>query len=440
MIKTFSDKKRRGNKNSARCLVIDIKHPVKTKPSFATVSKNRLEFSKNITNKTRFIADGAKTIFVRIVSTRLAMIIIALTLALGGFFIAAAPASQFNADITEGTAIRANANPGLQSIYAQILGFLSPVSETPALISSFREFNRTTAAATEATQALRAEWFSLMWSDGEELIAKLEKAENETKAVANVLANIKDGMTSLGTTTETPRDLLALQSKTQKEAEFLSKMMNLVRGESVIAVFFTNNMERETPNMIIESYATARIANGEIKNILARNIPRPDQFAETKIILRVPFINIGANKEEGKINQVFDFLASAPQMLGFLESSPIYADEKIKFDGAIVVNYEVIADILRITGPIKLPDTDIVFDQNNFLTEIRKKDLREPTLRDAEQKNTLTLFLPEIISRIQKMSKWEMRELTSIINRALENKNIQFYFVDDAKQATNYEL
>ena len=134
MIKIFSDRERRGNKNSARCLVIDIKHPVKTKPSFATASKNRLDFSENIANKTRFIADGAKTIFVRLISTRLAMMVIALAFALGGFFIAAAPARQFNADITEGTAIRANANPGFQSIYAQILGFLSPVSETPALI------------------------------------------------------------------------------------------------------------------------------------------------------------------------------------------------------------------------------------------------------------------------------------------------------------------
>ena len=439
MFKMFGSNKKY-TKNNARCLVIDIRHPVKTKPSFATASKNRLDFSENIANKTRFIADGAKTIFIRIVSTRLAMMVIALALALGGFFIAAAPASQFNADITEDTAVRTNVNSSLHGIYAQILRFLSPVSETPVLISSFREFNRATAAATEATQALRAEWFSLIWNDGEELIAKLEKAENETKAVENVLANIKDGMTSLGRTTETPRDLLALQSKTQKEAEFLSKMMNLVKGESVIAVFFMNNTERETPNMIIESYATARIANGEIKDILARNIPRPDQFAETKIILRVPFINIGANEEEGKINQFFDFLASAPQMLGYLENFPIYADEKIKLDGAIVVNYEVIADILRITGPIKLPDTDIVFDQNNFLIEIRKKDLREPTLRDAEQKNTLTLILPEIISEIQKMSKWEMRELASIINRELENKNIQFYFVNSAKQATNYEL
>ena len=117
--------------------MIDIKHPVKTKPSFATASKNRLDFSENIANKTRFIADGAKTIFIRIVSTRLAMMVIALAFALGGFFIAAAPARQFNADITEGTAIRANANPGLQSIYAQILGFYRQLAKRQRLFRPF---------------------------------------------------------------------------------------------------------------------------------------------------------------------------------------------------------------------------------------------------------------------------------------------------------------
>ena len=429
MFKMFGGNKKH-TKDSVRRLVVDIKHPIKIKSADVEASINKSDFLEAVINKTGVVADGAKTIFSLFISNRFAMIVVALALALGGFFIAAAQTRQLDNFITEDASMKANTDSNSQSFYAQILRLFSSMNEAPALISSFREFNKVTVAATEATKALRAEWFSLIWSDGEGLIVKLEKARSETKATADLLTNIKDGIASLGTITDNSEDLLALQSKAQKEAEFFSKMMNLVRGESAIAIFFVNNLEIEVADKLIKSYAIIRIADGEIKDILVNDIPYPDQFADTKIIAQIPFVNININEEAKNISQFFNFSASAPKMLGFLEALPIYANQKIKFDGAIAVNYGALADILKITGPIKLPEHDIIFNQNNFITEIQKELFRESAIRNAKRNNILTSLISEMVLKIQKMSGREIEELAGLINHRLDNRDIQFYFIE----------
>lgn len=417
-------------KDSTRCLVIDIRHPIKIKSAVAEPSINKSEFLDVIKNKTKKIPGGAKTIFTRFISTRSAMIVFALVLALGGFFIAFAQTRQLDAFIIRDASTKENTGSNSQNIYAQILGLFSSINETPGLILSFREFNKATTSVTEVVEELRTEWFSLIWSDGKELISKLEKARDEIKATANLLTNIKDGMTSLEITAGVSENLFALQSRMQKEADSLSKAIDLVKGESVIAVFFVNNLEIKTKDNFIKSYATVKLTDGEVKDILVSDIPYLDQFINTKIISQTPFVDGSANEEVENTSQFFNFLASAPKMLGFLEALPAYANQKIKLDGAIAVNYEVIADILSITGPIKLSEHNITFDQDNFLTEIQKELSKEPMLYGAERKNVLTLFIVEIISKIQKMPEQEMRELTSIINYRLNNQDIQFYFVE----------
>jgi len=416
-------------KDSTRCLVIDIKHPIKIKPTVVEASINKPYFLETVINKAEIVVDRIKTIFFHLISNRLAMITIALALALGGFFIASMPRRQIDSYITDNTSIIANIGSNPQSIYAQILGLLSSISEAPAFISSFREFNKATIATAEATELLRTEWFSLIWKDGESLIYKLEKARDETKETANILNNIKNGIMSLRTITSVPRDLLVLQSRVQREVDFLNRITELVREESVIAVFFINNLESEMTDNFIKSYATTIITSGEVNNISVSDIPYPDQFTDTKIIAQIPFINIDANKEVKNISQFFNFPVSAPKMLGFLETLPVYANQKIKFDGAIAVNYEFIVDVLKITGPIELAEHNIVFNQNNFLTEIQKELSRESIIYGAGRKNVLTLLITEIITRIQKMSEEDMSEFARVIDSKIGTQDIQFYFV-----------
>ena len=427
MFKIFSGSAKH-TKDSVRRFVVDIKHPIKIKSDVAEISINKPDFLEIAINKIKIVTDRIKNIFLHLIANRSAIIVVALALALGGFFIVFAQMRQLDAFITRDTYVKENADPNSQSIYAQILELFSSIDEAPALISSFREFNKVTVAMAETTRALRSEWFSLIWSDGEKLIAKLEKARNETKATANLLTNIKDGMASLRTTADNPEDLLALQSRMQAEIDFLNRMTELVKGESAIAIFFVNNLETEITDNFIKSYAIARIADGEVKDISVNDIPYPNQFADTKIIAQIPFVDINMNEGVKNISQFFNFPAPAPKMIGFLETLPTYANQKIKFDGAISLNYETLVDILRITGPIKLPERDTVFDQNNFLTEIQKELPGNSAIPNLERKNVLTLFIAEIISKMQKMPEQEMAELAIAINQRLDNQDIQFYF------------
>lgn len=350
------------------------------------------------------------------------------------FMSAAESAKQLDTDGMGKSLKKAEINLESLNIYSNILGLIPAFKEVPEFMSSLGDFNKTAIAMASAANNLKKEGFSLIWNDGSKLVSELEGLRDQAKSMADSFSKIRNGMAMFGIATDASADYLALHSKMTETDDLLGGMIDLLKNGGNVAVFFMNDSEMRATGGFIGSYAAVKISGGEIEDISVNDIYYPDKFLEEKVVPPSPMMGMTTDWEARDANWFFDFPTSASKVLGFLEKSPVYADKNIKFDGAIAMNHKVVTDILKITGPIELPEYGIVLDHTNFLSEIQEEVSRDSTIRGGERKNVLKALLPELISRMKNMSSKDKEELVRITENRFNNKDIQAYFTDKRLQ------
>ena len=350
------------------------------------------------------------------------------------FISAAESAKQLDTDGMGKSLKKAEINLESLDIYAKILGFIPAFKEVPVFMSALGDFNKTAMAVAGATENLKKEGFTLIWEDGNRLISELENIRGQVKTMMGSFTKIRNGMASFGLSTDESADYLSLHSKMMETDGLLAGLLDLLKDGGNVAIFFMNDSEMRATGGFIGSYAAVKINGGEIQDISVNDIYYPDKFLEEKTVPPSPLMGMTTDWEARDANWFFDFPTSASKVLSFLEKSPVYSDKGIKFDGAIAMNHKVVTDILKITGPIELPDYGIVLDHTNFLSEIQKEVSRDSTLRGGERKNVLKSLLPELISRMKKMSGKDKEELIRIVENRFGNKDIQAFFIDKRLQ------
>ena len=350
------------------------------------------------------------------------------------FISAAESAKQLDTDGMGKALKKAEINLESLNIYAKILGFVPAFKEVPSFMSALNDFNKTAMAAADAAENLKKEGFTLIWEDGGKLISELQDIRGQVSKMMDSFTKIRNGMASFGLSTDASADYLSLYSKMIETDDLLAGLLGLLKDGGNVAIFFMNDSEMRATGGFIGSYAAVKIAGGEIEDISVNDIYYPDKFLEEKTVPPSPLMGMTTDWEARDANWFFDFPTSASKVLSFLEKSPVYADKGIKFDGAIAMNHKVVTDILKITGPIELPDYGIVLDHTNFLSEVQKEVSRDSTIRGGERKNVLKSLLPELISRMKKMSGKDKEELIRIVENRFGNKDIQAYFTDKKLQ------
>ncbi|MFA5052442.1 MAG: DUF4012 domain-containing protein [Parcubacteria group bacterium] len=427
-------------KNNISYLLTDVKHPSRKKASAFAPTKRRFELAG--------IGAGRK----RESSLRFAAIMIMLVLiscgmaaweikenAMGtvleaykNFLSAADSAKRYDTEAMGKSLAKAGAGIETIGAYSGILSIIPTFKEMPSIISALKDFNVTAFSVAREAETLKRDAFSLVWNDGDKLISQLENIRSQLRSMTDSFSRIRNGVSSfgLGIFGNDSANYLSLHSEMSDTADLLDGAINLLKGESNLVIFFMNDSEMRATGGFIGSYATVKIRDGEIKDMSVNDIYYPDKFLTEKVVPPTPMMGLTTDWEARDANWFIDFPTSASKVIGFLEKSPVYKDEGITFNGAIAMNHKVVTDILKITGPIELPDYGVVLDQTNFLSEVQKEVSRDSTLRGGERKNILKSLLPEVISRIQKMSVLDKEELVRAANQRLDNKDIQLYFTD----------
>lgn len=427
-------------------LLADVKHPAKKKPSpkktAALRRPGRFELSgvlakRKMANFARFAAFVTVMIFLLAGIAVLGIKDDIFDSAMSAYknFRSAANSAEIYDTSSMGQSLK-KAEIDLEQIegFAGILKIMPFLRQIPGFIASLRGFNEAAIDMASLAEDLKKNSFLLVWDDGDKLMENLKDMRARSVKMSDSLSDVRNRMSALGLISSVPNDYLTLQTKMTETTEFLDGAINLLKGESHIAVFFMNDSEMRPTGGFIGSYAALRITRGEIENISVNDIYYPDKFLDTKTVPPSPLMAITGNWEARDANWFFDFPTSVSKITGFLEKSSVYSDKGIKFDGSAAINHKVVTDILKLTGPIELPDYGVVLDGENFLAEIQKEVSRDSTARGGERKNILKSLLPELISRIKSMSPENKTELSRAIKQRLNNKDIQVYFADKRMQ------
>ena len=201
-------------------------------------------------------------------------------------------------------------------------------------------------------------------------------------------------------------------------------------GEKRILVLFQNQTEIRPGGGFIGSYADITLDEAGVKTIDVNDIYPPDRELE-KIVNVVPPIELrGITPLWGArdANWFFHFPTSAEKVATFLESSPDYQREGVRFDAVVGMNVSVIESIIASAGEIPLPEYDTVINRENFLPEIQREvEAGKDKFLLRQPKRILSVLAPKIFEAVGNLDEEGKKFLATSLADHLKTKDLMFY-------------
>jgi hypothetical protein len=186
---------------------------------------------------------------------------------------------------------------------------------------------------------------------------------------------------------------------------------------------FQNNNEMRPTGGFIGSYGILDIFDGKIKNFFIDGIFNPDGQLREKVVPPAPIQKISANWSLHDSNWFPDFPASAEKAQWFYEKTG-----GPKVDGVITITPAVLQKLLKITGPIEMPEYGVTIDENNFIEKVQEevevnydKELNQP-------KKILSDLAPKLLDKIFDVQNFsDITAIMGILSESLNEKQILIY-------------
>lgn len=199
-------------------------------------------------------------------------------------------------------------------------------------------------------------------------------------------------------------------------------------GSKKYMVIFQNSSELRPTGGFIGSYAIVDVQDGEITNVSVDGIYNLDGQLTVNVVPPEPFFHITSAWSTHDANWFLDFPTSAEKIMWFYERA---AGESL--DGVISVNVEVIEKLLNVTGPIALPEYDLVLDSENFRDEIQYEvEVAYDTKLNRPKKVLADLF-PVLMERLSSALKYSesQKNLVAIALESFAGRDIMLYSKDE---------
>lgn len=192
-------------------------------------------------------------------------------------------------------------------------------------------------------------------------------------------------------------------------------------------LLFQNNSEIRATGGFIGTYGLLTLDRGEIKDLFIEGIFYPDGQLREKIIPPQPIQKISTAWSTHDANWFADFPTSAEKVAWFYEKTG-----GPTVDGIITFTPTVIERLMKLTGPLDMPDYDFTLTAENFVELIQyqvevdyNKELNRP-------KQILADFAPKFIEALAQLPSLNRKEALEIIFDCLKEKHILIYFKDDS--------
>lgn len=309
-----------------------------------------------------------------------------------------------------------------------------------SLVSSITSLNLNFLKLAEATADLKQNGFKNFQSNGTVFLASMSSVRSAIKniianaqSVKNATANLKMVSSYFGAIDDMiGGKYLAHSTDLYRADTFLGDLLAFLGsdGERHILFLFQNPAEIRPGGGFIGSYADVTIGGGQMKNIDVRDIYDPDGWFLDKVIPPYQLQTVSENWGARDANWFFDFPTSAKTVISFLESSKIYSEKGITFDGAIAVNIPVIQTMLEATGPIPLPEYKLVIDSNNFLTEVQREVEAGKDKAAGQPKKILKVLAPLLLEKMKGLDADAQRAFIKELGERINKKDIMFYAKD----------
>lgn len=207
-----------------------------------------------------------------------------------------------------------------------------------------------------------------------------------------------------------------------KNADLVRELLG-ANGPRVYLFLFQNNAELRPTGGFIGSYGLLKVNNGHIGKLFVDGIFNPDGQLKENIVPPAPIQKVSAAWSLHDSNWWPDFPTSAEKATFFYEKTG-----GPTVDGIITLTPTVIEDLLRLTGPIDMPEYGVTIDADSF-QQVVQAEVEENYDRTLNQpKKILADMAPIMFDRLFSIrSGAGLVSLADTLSRALDRKQILLY-------------
>jgi len=188
-------------------------------------------------------------------------------------------------------------------------------------------------------------------------------------------------------------------------------------------LIFQNNSEIRATGGFIGTYGLITLDRGEMKDLFVDGIFNADGQLHEKIIPPRPIQKVSTAWSMHDANWFADFPTSAQKIAWFYEKTG-----GPTVDGLISLTPVVVERLLELTGPVSMPEYDVVLDSSNFVELIQYKVEVDYDKELNQPKKILADFAPKFIKILSGLPIRERARVLEIIFDALHEKHILVYF------------
>jgi hypothetical protein len=193
-------------------------------------------------------------------------------------------------------------------------------------------------------------------------------------------------------------------------------------GKRTYLFLFQNNHEMRATGGFIGSYGILKMNNGQIEKLVVDDIFNPDGQLIDRIVPPLPIQKISANWSLHDSNWFVDFPVSAKKAIDFYERTG-----GPTVDGVIAITPAMMQKFLVITGPIALPQYDMILTSDNFMEIMQSEVEDEENYMQAHANDEQTLESDQseeqlILVEEQKQPKKVLSDLMPILMEKLSSK------------------
>lgn len=320
--------------------------------------------------------------------------------------------------------------------------FVPSIKDTGSFLKDLGALNLNLIVLTDLVSDLQHNWFGYFRNNGPALVEKIntiKKLNNDIRSNIENLRNRSDSLNKLSDFDKFNRMVEGYYVKYSSNLyaldEFLDGILDILDSdrEKKILLLFQNYSEIRPAGGFLGSYGVLTVKNGQMVGLDVGDIYWPDHPMnfDLKLIPPEPLQYITTDWGARDANWFFNFPTSAEAVISLLQSSKIYKENNIKFEGAIAVNVKVLKSILKITGPIYLEDYDLEINEDNFLVELQREvEAGRDKKKGDNPKKVLAYLAPLIMKRLDNLSVEEAAYLLEAVNDHIKYKDIMFYFKD----------
>jgi hypothetical protein len=199
---------------------------------------------------------------------------------------------------------------------------------------------------------------------------------------------------------------------------------------------FQNNQEIRATGGFIGSYGILDIHDGNVKDFFIDGIYNPDGQLYTKVVPPKPIQKISTAWSTHDANWFPNFPDSAQKIAWFYEKTG-----GPTVDGILTFTPTILEKLLEFTGPIEMPEYDLVINSENFIKSTQTEVEVNYDKEDNKPKQIIADLTPKIVEKLfSEDSLRDFPRLISILSDSLTEKHLLIYLENSDIQKTVSDL